>query len=421
MTSANYERLSADQPLAPAESGEFPKPAARWQAGPARQKLRNQFNTKEIGAVQMMKKYDKDGNGVLDRQEMKELLQAWNDEKAPSSEDLEFVMLVADKNKDDKISLEEILYALNSWYAFRHMPHSVAQALTSMQIEDGQPIPEKAKVKELLVKLNENIGVDDEQVGHVHNLITELCGGSKVKSSKVRQAVATWYMNIERGETGAGQLGAYAVSATLTQGWDKILGAASKTSSHADGDAGGTAIAGKKGRRSFAEAIDGQDLQDALQGGGSGAAPAILGLLIVAGIAFACFPLYLFYVSFAYPVEETCEHNLNSVLFWSILMWFISWGLFATSGNIKAVCLCVTSFLGFIFQITGFFWSLTSDPENCGRHIFNMCNWFYVIMPFITCAFLCFAPCCWFCFLCVFHAVEASETDNGTELNRQGP
>lgn len=414
---ASYEKLSREQPPQQEEGGEFPKPAPRWAAGPARKKLRDEFNTKEIGALQMMRKYDKDGNGYLDQEELQELLQDWNDRKAVSAEDLEFVMLVADKNKDNKISTFEILYALNAWYAFRKMPTSVGQVLTTMQIEDGEPLPDVKKVKQLLVKLNENMGVNDEHVSHVHTLISELCGGpeSKVKSKGVRQSVATWYMNIEREETSAGQLGAFALSAASKEGWDRLV--AMKAQSKPDPSGGGEAPA-KSGRRKFTEALEHPHVQSFMSGG---LGPALMGLAIVALFACALFPLYLFYVSFAYPVEETCEHNLNSVLFWSLLMWFISWGLCLAPGNIKAVLQCVTSVLGLIFQITGFFWSLTSDAENCGRHIFNMCNWFYVIFPFITCAFVCFAPCCWFCSLCLFHAVDAQETDNGTELNRVNP
>merc|ERR1719171_3478545 len=64
-------------------------------------------------------KYDKDGSGKMDRDEMKQLLTDTNDGKEPTEEEISFVFSKADRPSDNDglIDRIELIKAVSVWYA----------------------------------------------------------------------------------------------------------------------------------------------------------------------------------------------------------------------------------------------------------------------------------------------------------------
>merc|ERR1711963_880217 len=108
--------------------------------------------------VAIFNKFDADKSGYLERGEFIELLKEYNKGQTPKDEEIQWMLNVADKNEDDKISKSELLYAMQAWYGYTHMskefsdlfekfdkdgngyldPHEFAELLT--QLNDGKPV-----------------------------------------------------------------------------------------------------------------------------------------------------------------------------------------------------------------------------------------------------------------------------------------
>mmetsp|Transcript_67468 Transcript_67468/g.135466 ORF Transcript_67468/g.135466 Transcript_67468/m.135466 type:complete len:303 (-) Transcript_67468:67-975(-) len=110
-------------------------------------------------------------------------------------------MKIADADHDQRISQEEVMFALRTWYAFNHMPSSVGHAFAKYGFSGG-PMPSLESFRKLLLSLNEHQPVDEAEATFVRAVAVQLSGSeTRVTLEQLRQAVATWYLNIERGET----------------------------------------------------------------------------------------------------------------------------------------------------------------------------------------------------------------------------
>jgi len=181
----------------------LPPPVARWACGQQRKDLRDEFNTLEICAVQLLKTYDLDNSGALDKKELKSLLQDYSNRDKPVSDaDVSYVMMVADKNHDDTIDQQEILYGLGAWHAWNHMPMSVGATFTRKNIGQGLPLPSMEALHEVMVILNESQPVERDELEYVHSLAVGLGATAECATNEqMRRAIAPWYMNIERAVT----------------------------------------------------------------------------------------------------------------------------------------------------------------------------------------------------------------------------
>merc|ERR1719379_2552329 len=68
---------------------------------------------------ELIKKYDKSGSGKLEKDELKMYLTDLNDGKAPTDEEVDWVMSEAEFMGDGAIRMQEIMMATQSWYNFQ--------------------------------------------------------------------------------------------------------------------------------------------------------------------------------------------------------------------------------------------------------------------------------------------------------------
>lgn len=185
-----------------AVTGRFPGEAAHWQCGEQRLALRLKYNMKELDATEIIRKYDTNRSKALDCGELRDLLQDLVGGRPTRENELNFIMQVADKSHDQCISQEEVLVGIRAWYAFNNMPKSVGHAF-SKHSTGGGPMPSIEVLKDCLLTLNEHQPVKIDEAAFVRRMAFSVGGSEEhVTVEQMRQAVAVWYLHIERGNTG---------------------------------------------------------------------------------------------------------------------------------------------------------------------------------------------------------------------------
>jgi len=182
-----------------ATSSRFPSEAPQWRCGQQRLMLRKSFNLKEISATAIMGRYDVNRNSMIDPSELERLLRDLNGGK-PREDELAFITRVVDKNSNQSLSLPEVLIGLRASFAWHHLPESVGLMMSKYNIGNGPLRP--AELQKCLLALNEQQPVTWEEVNYVRRSALSFGGSEEhVSFENVRQAIAVWYLHIERGST----------------------------------------------------------------------------------------------------------------------------------------------------------------------------------------------------------------------------
>merc|ERR1740123_1116242 len=141
---------------------------------------------------------------MIDPGELERLLQDLNGDK-PRDEELAFVTRVVDKNSNQSLTLPEVLIGLRALFTLQHLPESVGLIMSKYNIGHGPLRPEE--LQKCLLALNEQQPVTGEEVNHVRRTALSFGGSEEdVSLESVRQAIAVWYLHIERGSTDHGVL-----------------------------------------------------------------------------------------------------------------------------------------------------------------------------------------------------------------------
>jgi len=187
-----------------AVSSRFPREAPKWRCGEQRLLLRGSFNMKEIDATAIMSRYDVNRNSMIDRAELQQLMRDVSGDK-PRDEELAFIARVVDKHSNQGLSFPEVFVGLRALFALHHLPESVGLTMSKYNIGNGPVRTED--LRKCLLALNEQQPVTGEEVNHVRRNALRFEGSEEHASSEsVRQAIAIWYLHIERGSTDQGSL-----------------------------------------------------------------------------------------------------------------------------------------------------------------------------------------------------------------------
>lgn len=203
---------------APAASGQGARPlppeAARWQCGEQRLQLRQEANVPEIDALERLASFDAceaaspggddhavdSRRWVLEPEELRQLLKGF-DGSAPSKEELDFVTTAADIVFGCYATQDQVLFALRTWFAFNRLPRSAGAVLGEAFPREG-PMPAPESLRHVLLLLNEFQPVRREEATFVSEAAVRL-GAAQGSATplQLRQAIAAWYLHIERDET----------------------------------------------------------------------------------------------------------------------------------------------------------------------------------------------------------------------------
>lgn len=343
--------------------------AELWQCGLQRLTLRRKFNDKEIDAAKVMRKYDKDGSGVLEVDELEQLLRDYNENQDVSEEDLEYIMRVSDFDRDETISKHELLFGLRTWYAYQQMPKTVGLAFTKHKIHDG-PMPSAQAIGEFLATVNESQPVSEAEVRYVQRVALALGASEEtVTVAQMRRAVAVWYLHIKRPETTALDL----AKKSLRDVKQKLF----NVKEHA--------IKAYQGEVDYTSA----------------SSLAFIGVILFITIVH---PILDMLIASGFPNADTCEHpQLDDRLWWTGLTTLcttlaaVACVLVGTSDQINSVVKYVsygllTAFVVALItlQLVGFVCARSSTIARCGLVLWSFCNFTYVVMPVLSV----FTVCC---------------------------
>mmetsp|Transcript_3652 Transcript_3652/g.10027 ORF Transcript_3652/g.10027 Transcript_3652/m.10027 type:complete len:781 (-) Transcript_3652:104-2446(-) len=364
--------------------------AEMWRCGEQRLALRKQFNAKEIDASKLMRKYDKDSSGVLEADELQQLLSDCNGHKPVSPEDLEYVLRVSDLDRDECISKDEVLYGVRVWYAFSHMPKAVGEAFTKHNVHDGPMLPLES-MAEFLATLNESQPVTDEEVAYVRTVGMALGGSEEhVTVGQMRRAVATWYLHIKRPETSRSDL--------MRKSFSDLQHKLANVKEHA--------------RRAYHGEIDYH----------STSSLAFVGTAVFIVLVQ---PLLELLVASGFPSTHTCEYpELSTKLWWtgivtlSVAVGAAGCGFAAVSEKLSLlakkivyVAFALLSTLFMTMECFGLMYSLSSTVTRCGLVLWTFCHFTYVMLPLLTL----FAICCGIPGLFFVEYFDNSSVDGGLD------
>ena len=121
--------------------------------------------------------------------------------------DVDSVLTVADESRDRALSEAEVLNVIRAWYSWRNLPELVDPAVQAFGITEG-PLPSAEELINFFEFVNESQPVILEEAAPVKSLALVL-GATEdhVTDAQIRGAVAAWYLQIEREESGIAHLG----------------------------------------------------------------------------------------------------------------------------------------------------------------------------------------------------------------------
>jgi len=407
------EESSADasQPLvSPSDDVSHLPPCSRQACGFQRLKLRARFNLQEISAMKLMAKYDKDRSGALEREELLRLLTDYNEGAHPTAEDVDYILKITGKDLDRSISVDEVLFALKVWYAYQHLPPSVTAGLRRHGAIGAPLLPEHA-MQDLLQTLNDRVFVPLEEARWVRHMAL-LLGASElsVTSEQLHQAIAVWYLHIEREKTDDMQL-AIQTAQDMQRSMAGITGrviqvaesANIKSETDLESHRSMTMTPPESPSSSYlmgAPKEKAQPLQvsDALLVGSLG------GLVIVFG-------LWMVLIAFIHTVPTDCEHDLAGLLRWkgflTVLLGALVVALVVAAPSRKNsessarlfgaiyVSFLVVLLLNVLQAILGFFLTMTVSVDMCSSYVYVVDWWIFLGIPlFIPPVFCCMCISC---------------------------
>jgi len=370
----------------------LPPPAPRWACGQQRQELRDAFNTLEINAVQILRTYDFDNSGALDVKELKPLLQDYSARDKPVSDaDVSYVMMIADKNHDEKIDQHEILYGLRAWHAWNHMPMSVGTAFTRYKIGQGFPLPSVQAMQQVMLTLNEHQPVEIEEVEHARSLAMSLgATDERATTDQMRKAIAAWYINIERAETPAGSLVNVSLQDAqnqVTTGFDAIK---QQADSIVDGgvDNSLTSLTSSDKLKTHLQNMPWQTLL-----------PVVICMLLIV-LPYVILVLVVLVNVITEQRTGKCEKDLKAPLTGWVVTEIAFW-IFAASFCCTFVELPETtkrlggSAIGlarFFIVIMGMIATTQSDRRHCNEALYDLSTFLFIYTPLFILALLCCVP-----------------------------
>jgi len=178
-----------------------PTPEELKQIAKQRQRMVDEMAKKKEKRAQQLEKlfntYDSNKSGVLEEDQVKKLLTDLDEYTPPGTdpteEELDYVLKVADTNKDNSISLEELENAIKVWDAYLKNRDEMTRRLKHFDKSgDGKLGPDELKA--YLTKLNGGMEVTDEEVAWVLRE-ADVFGDGQIGLTEMVKATAAWYVH----------------------------------------------------------------------------------------------------------------------------------------------------------------------------------------------------------------------------------
>ena len=143
-------------------------------------------------AQSLMKKYDVNESGDLDRSQLKQLMTDYNNKVEPNEEEVSFVLKMADARSTGSVSDEnEIKEAVSAWKGLQRDMDLINARYEHYDNNQSGKL-EKGQLKVLLQDLNEGIPPTKAEVEWVLAAADKSESGG-VDHDELRAAIAIWY------------------------------------------------------------------------------------------------------------------------------------------------------------------------------------------------------------------------------------
>jgi|EP00802_Teleaulax_amphioxeia_P022734 Ca2+-binding EF-hand superfamily protein len=175
------------------------KNAAKKRAQAAReQEIHWRKVEKEKMVANAIARYDKSGNGKLDRAELSGLLQQLAGGEAPTAEECGYVLRMADATDDGLIGADELERAIKIWKGYLACKDDIEQKMAKYDTNQSGKL-ETNQLKMMLTDLNDGRPPTDEEVQMVmeeaDGKVLQSTGG--VNKTELNFAISVWYCYVE--------------------------------------------------------------------------------------------------------------------------------------------------------------------------------------------------------------------------------
>jgi len=146
----------------------------------------------------LFKKYDTNNSGVLEIDQVCKLLTDLDSTTppgtAPSDDEVQYILRVADSDRDDALSLKEVEHARFSWNVYIRKREQMAEAIQKFD-KSGTGKLEKPELKEYLIDLNHGHPVSDKEVDWVFDE-ANVFKDDGIHQTELCIATARWYVHV---------------------------------------------------------------------------------------------------------------------------------------------------------------------------------------------------------------------------------
>lgn len=165
-----------------------------------RQWARDFFNLLELHVEEIFHHYDKDGSGFLEMCEVEFLLRDLNGGKLPPTDETLWLMHIADKDKNARLSKDELLTALQCWNGYVQMPAELKELFAEFDSNNNGYLD----LKELRALLSRVAGdeVSEREAQEVMEM-ADVLGDGRLGRYEFLGAVGSWYISVGRKPTPA--------------------------------------------------------------------------------------------------------------------------------------------------------------------------------------------------------------------------
>lgn len=165
----------------------------------ARSAMRDDFNALELSAIDLLQNYDIDRSGVLERSELVALLSDLRG-REPTADEVDWILRIADLDADDKISADELVFALRAWQGYVKMPKSIQDLFSSFDA-DSSGFLEPDEFRRFL----SSVGGREVSALESHEIlvVADKLSDGKIGKYELLGAIGAWYISVGRRPTPA--------------------------------------------------------------------------------------------------------------------------------------------------------------------------------------------------------------------------
>mmetsp|Transcript_91851 Transcript_91851/g.285700 ORF Transcript_91851/g.285700 Transcript_91851/m.285700 type:complete len:445 (+) Transcript_91851:1-1335(+) len=395
----------------------LPPPTGRADAGTHRLEARDRWNTYEIRIQELFVAYDKDRSGALELDEFRELLRDLNAGKEPSDQEYSFIMRLCDKDRDGKIGLGELHYAVRAWHSYCHLDDSVLRLFAEFDTDESGRL-DPNELQQLLTAINGGKPVSQEEVLYVMEQ-ADVVGDGAINRSELLGAVSCWYAHVDRRDTDLSSLVLEAVAFALRENNNhrEIFGRGVEGMAHAvslaqggkDGYSQVGEAAAEVGGASSSLHMDGWPSVEsgrAAADDGSVSRPLSVRLSkaaphAVRSASYLCHVAFPFFLGWTLAFSgwkhrvNDCPRNLDGILLWFGLLVLMFQGLMYVRGPeavLERARLAIGVMMA-VLSVVGFLWTLDVNVREhvqlCGLSLVRWSKLVWAGVPLCACGYGC--------------------------------